>query len=289
MKYITMEIERSGDMNFVTQNTNMLHSIVIDLIRENQMTAHAERILETFRSIVKNTNTNILTPKNIKEYNKFVMIEMKKRMNELQKTGPTGPTGPYLANDIRDKRIQSIDDAFQKRQSEFNNGMTVKTPEPIDFTDNNKVNGSIDDLLNKTLQQREYVHEPVSQPMVSQEDIISGCFVPSMYTVEYENEQTKITLKQSPWQKLLYASRNEPIVLERIAFQKETNDTMIMISSEIYNHGIFLKQEHSSVSLFDGYFVMEKKRAPTLTLDTVIPKNTLPILIFSRFSSSHSK
>ena len=59
MKYITMEIERSGDMNFVTQNTNMLHSIVIDLIRENQMTAHAERILETFRSIFKNTNTTL--------------------------------------------------------------------------------------------------------------------------------------------------------------------------------------------------------------------------------------
>lgn len=284
-----MEIERSGDMNFITQNSNMLHSIVIDLIRENHMTAYAESILETFRSIVKNTNTNILTPKNIQEYNKFVMIEMKKRMIELQQKGPTGPTGPYLADDIREKRIHSIDEAFQQRQSEFNNGMTVRTPEPIDFTDNNKVNGSIDDLLTKTLKQREYVHEPVSQPMVSQEDIISGCFVPSMYTVEYVDDQTKITLKQSPWQKLVYTARNEPIVLERIVFHKEFSETIIMISSEIYNHGLFLKQEYSSVSLFDGYFVIEKKREPTLTLDTVLPKDTLPILIFSRFSSSHSK
>ena len=319
-----MEIERSRDMNFITQNANMLHSIVIDLIRENKMTLYSDNILETFHSIIKNTNTKILTPTNIKEYNKFVMIEMKKRMRELQQIGPgmsdvsgsasTGHSGysgnpeepaPYLANDIREKRMQSIDDAFQKRQAEFTNGMTVKAPEPIDFSDDNKVEGSIDDLLTKTLQQREYVPEPVSQgnatlpvsqgsatlPVMSnatpENDIISGCFVPSMYTLERKNDHAIITFKQSPWQKLLFSAQNRPIVLEKIVFQDDIKDKMLLISSEMDNHGLFLKQDYS-ISLFDGYFVLEKKRETAkITLHTVLPEDVSPLFIFSRFSSSH--
>ena len=313
-----MEIERSRDMNFITQNANMLHSIVIDLIRENQMTLYSDNILETFHSIIKNTNTKILTPTNIKEYNKFVMIEMKKRMRELQQIGqgssgassnhPSNPgshspitpcvnaqePAPYLANDIREKRMQSIDDAFQKRQAEFTNGMTVKAPEPIDFSDDNKVEGSIDDLLTKTLQQREYVPEPVSQgnatlPVTPENDIISGCFVPSMYTLERNNDHAIITFKQSPWQKLLYSAQNRPIVLEKIVFQDDIKDKMLLISSEMDNHGLFLKQD-SSISLFDGYFVLEKKRETAkITLHTVLPEDVSPLFIFSRFSSSHSE
>ena len=316
-----MEIERSRDMNFITQNANMLHSIVIDLIRENQMTLYSDNILETFHSIIKNTNTKILTPTNIKEYNKFVMIEMKKRMRELQQLGqvssgapsshPSNPgshppsvnaqePAPYLANDIREKRMQSIDDAFQKRQAEFTNTMTVKAPEPIDFSDDNKVEGSIDDLLTKTLQQREYVPEPVSQgnvtlpvtsnatlPVTPENDIISGCFVPSMYTLERKNDHAIITFKQSPWQKLLYSAQNRPIVLEKIVFQDDIKDKMLLISSEMDNHGLFLKQD-SSISLFDGYFVLEKKRETAkITLHTVLPEDVSPLFIFSRFSSSH--
>ena len=311
-----MEIERSKDMNFITQNANMLHSIVIDLIRENNMTLYSDNILETFHSIIKNTNTKILTPTNIKEYNKFVMIEMKKRMRELQQIGqdssgahsshssnpgshpPITPSvnaqepAPYLANDIREKRMQSIDDAFQKRQAEFTNGMTVKAPEPIDFSDDNKVEGSIDDLLTKTLQQREYVPEPVSQgnatlPVTPENDIISGCFVPSMYTLERKNDHAIITFKQSPWQKLLYSAQNRPIVLEKIVFQDDIKDKMLLISSEMDNHGLFLKQD-SSISLFDGYFVLEKKRETAkITLHTVLPEDVSPLFIFSRFSSSH--
>ena len=288
-----MEIERSSDMNFITQNANMLHSIIIDLIRENNMTLYSDNILETFHSIIKNTNTKILTSENIKEYNKFVMIEMKKRMHELQKN--TSVQAPYLANDIREKRIQSIDDAFQQRQAEFSNTMTVKAPEPIDFSDKNKTTGSIDHLLTQTLQEREYVPEPIlTQSITPEKDIISGCFVPSMYTIERKNDQTIITLKQSPWQKLLHTAKDRPIILERIVFQDNIKDNMLLISSEIDNHGLFLKQD-SSISLFDGYFVLEKKRETAkITLHTVLPKDVSPLFIFTRysgfsgFSSSHS-
>ena len=298
LEYITMEIERSSNMNFITQNANMLHSIIIDLIRENNMTLYSDNILETFHSIIKNTNTKILTLENIKEYNKFVMIEMKKRMHELQQKKSENNTtvqAPYLANDIREKRIQSIDDAFQERQAEFNNTMTVKAPEPIDFSDKNKTTGSIDHLLTQTLQEREYVPEPIIQSDATPEkDIISGCFVPSMYTIKRKNDQTIITLKQSPWQKLLYTAKESPIILERIVFQDDIKEKMLLLSSEMDNHGVFLKQD-SSISLFDGYFVLEKNRETAkIILHTVLPDEVSPLFIFTRYSgfsgfaSSHS-
>ena len=307
-------------MSFLTQNTNMLHSIIIDLIKDKRMMNQTQEIMTTFDAIIKNTNYSVLTKDNIDSYNKFVMIEIKKRMTDLEQQ--KRQEEPYRANDIREKRMQSLDEAFQQRQTELRNDLRVQVPEPVDFSDNKKRDDEpIDDILTRTLQQRqksissgpsinvseipqmtisetqsiplkalppipekEPEPEPVSEyvPPVP-EVVMTGCFVSSMLDIDVNEEEKKtiITLKKEPWEKLVQ-SRDHISLDHIIILDDDFEDHLVTCSSSLYNHGIFVKhkQEYHSISLFDGYLMIERSAEPPKIEIPTILKNV--ILIFSQ-------
>ena len=73
--------------------------------------------------------------------NKKAMMDMVKEL-EILRTKPTltnvkerNYDTPVTSNDIQMKRRETFNNNLEKRQSEFNDMMTVKTPDKPDFTD----------------------------------------------------------------------------------------------------------------------------------------------------------
>lgn len=99
---------------------------------------HLAKVKDIFERKITSLNESEGT---VLEKNKKAMMDMVKEL-EILRTKPTltnvkerNYDTPVTSNDIQMKRREAFNNNLEKRQSEFNDMMTVKTPDKPDFTD----------------------------------------------------------------------------------------------------------------------------------------------------------